>query len=133
MDGRSQSLESMGGRVVLLNFWATWCLECRVALPVLEQLHRDYAPRGLAVLAVNFRDEPGTVRQYAWTLGLTMPLLQDPAGAIGQSYGVVGLPTSFLIGRDGRAVARAIGPRAWGTAEFRALIESLLREPTGRR
>jgi cytochrome c biogenesis protein CcmG/thiol:disulfide interchange protein DsbE len=132
VDGRSLSLESLRSRVVLLNFWATWCLECRVEMPALEQLHRDYASRGLTVLAVNFREAPGTVRQYARELGLTMPLLVDPAGAISGSYGVIGLPTSFLIGRDGRAVARAIGPREWTTAEARTLIESLLTEPTGR-
>ena len=132
VDGPPLSLESLRGRVVLLNFWATWCLECRNEMPALEQLHRDYASRGLSVLAVNFREAPGTVRQYAHELSLTMPLLVDPAGAITKSYGVIGLPTSFLIGRDGRAVARAIGPREWTTVEARALIESLLTEPTGR-
>jgi len=132
VDGPPLSLESLRNRVVLLNFWATWCLECRVELPALEQLHRDYARRGLTVLAVNFREEPGTVRQYARKLGLTVPLLVDPAGAITKSYGVIGFPTSFLIGRDGRAVARAIGPKEWATAAPRALIESLLTEPTGR-
>jgi cytochrome c biogenesis protein CcmG/thiol:disulfide interchange protein DsbE len=133
VDGTPLSLESLRSRVVILNFWATWCLECRLELPILEQLHRDYAPRGLTVLAVNFREEPGAVRQYARELGLTMPLLADPTGAIRQSYGVVGLPTSFLIGRGGRTVARAIGPREWASAQARALIESLLMEPTGRR
>ena len=133
VDGFPLSLESLRSRVVLLNFWASWCLECRAELPVLEQLYRDYAPRGLTVVAVNFRDEPGTVRQYARELGLTMPLVLDSAGAIRQSYGVIGFPTSFLVARDGRAVARAIGPREWAGPEARALIESLLMEPTGRR
>jgi cytochrome c biogenesis protein CcmG/thiol:disulfide interchange protein DsbE len=133
VDGPALSLESLRGRVVLLNFWTTWCLECRAELPVLEQLHRDYTARGLAVLAVNYREEAGTVRQYARELGLTMPLLLDSTGVVRQSYGVIGLPTSFLIGRDGRAVARAIGPREWASVEARTLIESLLMEPTGRR
>lgn len=133
VDGHSLSLENLQSRVVLLNFWATWCLECRAELPVLEQLHRDYASRGLTVLALNFREEPVTVRRYARELGLTMPLLLDPAGTITKSYGVIGLPVSFLIGRDGRAVARAIGPREWASAAARALIESLLMEPAGRR
>ena len=132
-DGHPLLLESLRGRVILLNFWATWCLECRAELPKLEQLHRHYAPRGLTVLAVNFQEESGTVRQYARELALSMPLLLDLSGAIRQSYGVIGLPTSFLIGRDGRAVARAVGPRDWANAEARALIESLLAEPTKRR
>jgi thiol-disulfide isomerase/thioredoxin len=133
VDGHALSLESLRSRVVLLNFWATWCLECRVEMPALEQLHRDYASRGLTVLAVNFREKPETVRQYARELGLTMPLVLDSAGDIRQSYGVIGFPTSFLIGRDGRAVARAIGPREWASAEARTLIESLLMEATGPR
>ncbi len=133
MDGFPLSLESLRSRVVLLNFWASWCLECRAELPVLEQLHRDYTSRGLTVLAVNFREEPGPIRRYASQLGLTMPLLLDSAGAVGQLYGVVGLPTSFLIARDGRAVARAIGPREWASVEARTLIESLLIEAIERR
>jgi cytochrome c biogenesis protein CcmG, thiol:disulfide interchange protein DsbE len=128
LGGSPVSLKDLQGRVVLVNFWATWCLECRVELPALEQLHRDYAPRGLAVLALNFREQPATLRQYARELGLTIPLLLAPDGAIGAAYGVIGLPTSFLIARDGRAVARSIGPRDWATAEARALIESLLME-----
>jgi thiol-disulfide isomerase/thioredoxin len=75
------SLESLRSRVVLLNVWATWCLECRAELRVLKQLHRDYAAQGLTDLALNFREEPGTVRQYARELGLTLPLLVDPVGA----------------------------------------------------
>jgi thiol-disulfide isomerase/thioredoxin len=130
--GSTLSLESLRGRVVLLNFWATWCLECRAELPILEQLHRDHAARGLTVLAVNYREEAGTVRQYARELGLTLPVLVDHAGTITRSYGVIGIPSSFLIGRDGRAVARAIGPREWASVEARTLLESLLTEPTGR-
>jgi thiol-disulfide isomerase/thioredoxin len=133
VDGSSLSLESLRSRVVLLNFWATWCLECRAELPSLERLHRDYASRGLAVVAVNFREEPEAVRRYARQIGLTMPMLMDPDGTIRQSYGVIGFPTSFLIGRDGWAVARAIGPREWAGPEARALIESLLMEATGPR
>jgi cytochrome c biogenesis protein CcmG, thiol:disulfide interchange protein DsbE len=69
--------------VVFLNVWATWCLECRAELPVLEQLHRDYASRGLTVLSLNFREESATVRRYAHELGLTLPLLsfaKTPSG-----------------------------------------------------
>jgi cytochrome c biogenesis protein CcmG/thiol:disulfide interchange protein DsbE len=133
VEGSLLSLESLRSCVVLLNFWASWCLECRAELPILERLHRDYAPRGLMVVAVNFREEREAVRRYARQLGLTMPLVQDSAGDIRQSYGVIGFPTSFLVARDGRAVARAIGPREWASAEARALIESLLMEAIERR
>ena len=132
VDGPAFLLESLRSRVVLLNFWTTWCLECRAELAVLEKLHREYAARGLMVVAVNYREDAGTVRQYARELGLTMPLVLDSTGTVRQSYGVIGLPTTFLIGRDGRAVARAVGPRDWAGPEGRVLIESLLGEPLAR-
>ena len=66
---------------------------------------------------------------YGNTLRLTFPLLLDPDGTVNRQYGVVGLPTTFLIGRDGHAVAFAVGARDWGSAQARALIEALLAEP----
>jgi thiol-disulfide isomerase/thioredoxin len=92
VDGRPLSLESLRSRVVLLNFWATWCLECRVEMPALEQLHRDYASRGLTALAVNFREEPRTIRQYARELGLTMSLLRTPPAPSADCMGSSGSP-----------------------------------------
>ncbi len=69
------------------------------------------------------------VREYAAALGLTFAVLVDPRGEIHRAYGVIGLPTTFLIGRDGRAVARAIGPRDWACPRSRELLLTLLREP----
>lgn len=132
-DGQALSLAGLRGRVVLLTFWATWCLPCREEMPALEQLHRELGAEGLTVLGVNVREEGPAIRRYAQELVLTFPLVLDPEGKTQMSYGVVGLPTSFLIGRDGHAVARAIGPREWGSAPARALIRALLAEPPARR
>ncbi len=72
------------------------------------------------------------VRRYATELGLTFPLVLDPDGRINALYGVIGIPTTFVVGRDGRAVAFGVGPREWGSAPARALIEALLAEPASR-
>jgi peroxiredoxin len=128
-DDRIMSLASMRGKVVLLNFWATWCLECRPEMPMFERLHREFSVQGLAVVGINAREETTTIREYAKELGLTFPLISDPTGKINSAYGVIGLPTTFLIGRSGRAVALAIGPREWGAKPARALIQALLAEP----
>ncbi len=132
VDARELSLAELRGRVVVLNFWASWCAECRPEMPVLERLHRHFGSRGLAVVGINAREAPATARRYANDLGLSFPLVLDPEGKINGLYGVVGLPSTFLIGRDGRAVALAVGPRDWDGAPARAIIEALLAEPATR-
>ena len=128
-DGQKVSLAGLSGRVALLNFWATWCLECRPEMPMFERLHREFSAQGLAVVGINAREGTATIREYAKELGLTFPLISDPTGKINSAYGVIGLPTTFLIGRSGRAVALAIGPREWGGKPARALMGALLAEP----
>jgi len=126
VDNREMSLRSLQGKVVVLNFWATWCLECRPEMPGFERLHREFSARGLAVIGINAREGSAAIREYAKELGLTFPLLLDDSGKINSSYGVIGLPTTFLIGRDGRAIALAVGPRDWSGNPSRELIRSLL-------
>ena len=132
VDGHRLSPTDLRGKVVLVNFWANWCLECRPEMLVLEQLHRERARHGLVIVGVNARETTETVRHYAKVSGLTFPLVLDPDGIINARYGVVGLPTTFLVGRDGRAVAFAIGPRDWGGGPARALFDALLAEVTPR-
>jgi len=129
LDTRPVSLAALRGKVVLVNFWATWCVECRPELPVLERLHRELGSRGLAVVGVNARERRETIAHYVREIGLSFPVVLDPDGAIAAQYGVIGLPATFLIDRDGRAVAFAIGPREWGGGHARALLAALLTEP----
>lgn len=127
-DGRTVSLASLRGKVVLVNFWATWCQECRPEMPMFERLHREFAARGLSVIGINAREGTPAIYQYAKELRLTFPLMLDPKGEINAAYGVIGLPATFLVGRDGRAVARAVGPRDWESAPAKTIIQSLLSE-----
>ena len=133
LEGRRVSLADLQGRVVLLNFWASWCQECRPEMSAFEQLHRDFAAQGLTVLGVNVREGTPAIRRYAKELSLTFPLVLDRKGEIAMSYGVIGLPTTFIIGKDGRAVAHAIGARAWGAPPARAIIQALLAEPVAQK
>jgi peroxiredoxin len=127
-DGETVSLASLRGKVVLINFWAAWCEECRPEMPMFERLHRDFAAKGLSVIGINAREGTAAIRGFAKELGLTFPLILDPKGEINVAYGVIGLPTTFLIGRDGQAVALAVGPREWGSEQSRAVIRALLAE-----
>lgn len=129
LDARPLSLTDLRGKVVIVNFWASWCLECRPEMPILEGLHREFAWRGLAVIGINAREDKQAVARYATELRLTFPLVLDQAGKNNRLYGVIGLPTTFVLGRDGRAVAFGVGPRQWGSPSARALVEALLAEP----
>jgi thiol-disulfide isomerase/thioredoxin len=132
LDARQLSLTDLHGKVVVLNFWASWCAECRPEMPMLEGLHREFASRGLAIIGINAREDKQAVGNYATELGLTFPLVLDPGGKNNHLYGGIGLPTTFVIGRDGRAVAFGVGSRDWASPPARALIETLLAEPAPR-
>ena len=123
------ALTALQGKVVLLNFWATWCPECRPELRGLEQLHHGLASRGLAVLGVNAGEDLTIIQRYTRNLGVTFPLLLDPQHTISQLYGVAGVPTTFLLGRDGRTVALAVGAREWQSPAARRILDALLAEP----
>jgi peroxiredoxin len=131
--GRQVSLADFQERVVLLSFWATWCSSCLHEMPVFERLHREYAPIGLAVLGVNIEEDGQTIQRYGQKLELSFPLILDLDGKITKAYGVIAVPSTYLIGRDGRPVALAVGSREWNSTRARALIEALLAEPAIRR
>ncbi|MBI3575727.1 MAG: TlpA family protein disulfide reductase [Gammaproteobacteria bacterium] len=119
--------EQRRNKVLLLNFWATWCPPCRKEMPAMEQLYRAYKDRGLIVLAVS-QDQAAlaTVRDFAEQLKLTFPVWHDRDGLVGRQYSVPGVPTSYLVGRDGRIAWRVLGEYDWFSPEARAVVEQLL-------
>src|SRR5690242_14103892 len=126
-DGQTVALSSLHGRPVLVYFWATWCPHCSRELPsTIEQVHREFGPRGLAVLAVNMEESRDKVRAWVNDRKLTMDVLLDISGAVNGAWGVAYSPVVFVIGRDGRLVARAIGTRDWTAPEGRAFFEALM-------
>jgi peroxiredoxin len=127
--GKPVSLTALQGKVVLLNFWATWCAECRPELTGLEQLHHALASRGLVVLGVNAGEDIKVIQRYAQNLGVTFPLVLDPQQTMSRLYGVAGVPTTFLLGRDGRTVALAVSLRDWQSPAARLILDALLAEP----
>jgi hypothetical protein len=92
----------------------------------IEQLHRDYRSRGLAVLAVNMGESPEEVAGWVRSKRLSTDVLLDPAGAASRAWAITATPTTFLVDRDGRVVARAVGTRPWTDPAGRAVIEALV-------
>jgi cytochrome c biogenesis protein CcmG/thiol:disulfide interchange protein DsbE len=108
-DGRA-SLADYRGRVVVLNYWASWCDPCRAESPLLERWHRKLARSGATVLGVDVQDVKGDARDFAARYGLTYPMLRDGPGDTRDELGILGLPETFVIDRRGRIAAVQRGP-----------------------
>ncbi len=129
LEGKVQRLADFRAKVVLLNFWATWCPPCRAEMPSMETSYQAYKDQGFVILAVSSNVQGAAIVQpFMDQNRLSFPTLLDPTGRVGGMYGVRSIPTSYLLDRQGRVVSREIGARNWSNAEARALIASLLNE-----
>ncbi len=128
--GRSVSLSALKGRVVLINFWGTWCDPCREEMPTLQQLSDIYRPDQLTVLTVNVKDRPEKAAQFMRNAGLSMPVLRDPDGAVAKAWQVRVFPTTIVLSSDGKARWRVVGASDWTGREAGKLVADLLRPPT---
>jgi peroxiredoxin len=125
--GGTVRLTDYRGKVVFLNFWATWCPPCLEEMPAIERLYRKYRDRGLVVLAVSVDHDTAVVQPFVKRYKFSFPIGQDPQMALAERYGVRALPSSFFIDRRGQVAALAIGPREWDTTPAYAVVESLLK------
>lgn len=127
--GASMSLADFRGRVVLLNLWATWCAPCRLEMPTLDRLQAKLGSADFQVVALSIdRDGAPVVRRFFDETGVrSLSIYVDPSMEVQSALGAVGIPTTLLVDRQGREVARLTGPAAWDRAEAVALIERYLR------
>jgi thiol-disulfide isomerase/thioredoxin len=128
MDGKPHALHEYRGKVVMLNFWATWCPPCRREMPSMEAIYHEFQGAPFAVLAVNEWENTDLV--FPWigqlTLFPTFPILFDQEGVVAEQYGIQGLPTTVIIDRQGRIVYRAVGGRDFNHPQVRQVIRDLL-------
>ena len=129
LHGNRQALLDYRGKVVLLNFWATWCAPCLVEMPSMENLYQGLKQEGFEILAVSSDPQGRAVTQpFVESKGLTFSVLHDSDYRVSGRYGVRTLPMSFLIDRNGALVHRVFGARDWNTPEARTLIRTLLHD-----
>ena len=126
--GGSESLARYRGRVLFVNFWATWCAPCREEAPALQRLYERLRAEGFEVLAISIDDAgarekvEGFVREF----GLDFPVLLDADQRVYRAYQAYGVPETFLIEKEGRVVERFIGPKPWDDARYERAIRTLL-------
>ena len=123
--GKPLLLGALRGQAVVINFWASWCEPCREEMPSLAQLARAHTGK-LRVLAVNYKESPATVAQFAATTGLDLPTLRDPEGALARAWGVRVFPSTVLVGADGQVRSVVRGALDWNGAAAQPLIAPLL-------
>jgi peroxiredoxin len=109
MSGKSVKLSDYRGQPVLLNFWATWCGPCKYEAPFLSQINTDYAPRGLVMLAVDIGENATTIQNFETSLNISLPVLMDANVTISKVYGLTGIPTTFMVDKDGVIRFKLIG------------------------
>jgi len=120
-------LSEQKGKVVFINFWATWCPPCQEEMPAMERLYTRYKTNGLVMLAVSVDADPRAVTPFITEHKFTFTVGFDSNMELANAYGVRGLPASFVVDRQGHLAAFALGPRGWDSAAARALVEGLIR------
>jgi peroxiredoxin len=127
LGGGELALASQRGKVVVLNFWATWCPPCVAEMPALERLQRALAPEGVSVVTVSTDEDEAALRRFVADQRLTLPVLRDPGGRLAASaYHTTGYPETFVLDRAGRVLQHVVGPAEWDSPEWLARFRGLL-------
>ena len=125
LNGREVVFSSLKGKVVLLNFWATWCPACIGEMPSLNKLYHAMKPRGLEIVAVSTDGSANAVRDYLNKKGIEFQVLMDEKRTVTKQYKVFSLPTTFLIDRNGVIIEKFFGEYDWTDQEIKRKIEKL--------
>ena len=123
IDDNTHSLAAYKGKVVIVNFWATWCPPCRFELPAMEKAYQKLKENDVVMLGINVGEDADTIFSFTADYPVSFPLLLDRDSRVTQAYPVVGLPTTFVINPDGKIIYRAVGTREW---DEQALIKKVL-------
>lgn len=128
LHGNVHKLSNHRGKPVLVNLWATWCPPCIAEIPLLDEIVREYGPRGLVVLGIAGDDDAAKVQDFVTKHAPGFKVLLDPGGTVGTLYGITGYPESFLVDRDGKLVTKFIGPVPSDSGRLAQPVASVLAQ-----
>ncbi len=126
-DGKTHRLSDYRGKVVVLNFWATWCPPCRYEMPAMERAHKKVQGENIVLLAVNVGESEDQVFEFTGQYPVTFQLLLDTDGSVVKKYPVIGLPTTFVIDPRGVVTHQAVGGREWDDERLLGQLRKLLK------
>jgi thiol-disulfide isomerase/thioredoxin len=126
--GGEVSLSSLKGKVVLINFWATWCGPCRKEMPLLEQIQKKYAPLGFTMLGVNVEEDTRLMDTFLKDVPVSFPVLLDPANGVSKLYDVSAMPSTVIVDRKGNVRFIHQGYKPGDEDKYQDLIRQLIRE-----
>jgi cytochrome c biogenesis protein CcmG/thiol:disulfide interchange protein DsbE len=128
LEGKPTRLSDLRGKVIVLNFWATWCPPCVEEMPSLDALHATIAPQGGMVLGISVDDTEEVYAQFLQRLNIRFPNYRDPDKQINVRYGSLMFPETYIIGKDGRIARKIIGPQHWTSTQHVTYILDLTRQ-----
>lgn len=126
LQGKGWRNTTLAGKVVVLNFWATWCAPCKDELPTLQTLY-DISDAQTVVLTINVREPAARAARYLQSTGMTLPVIPDPKGELAKRWGVTVYPTTILIAPNGQARWRIMGDVDWSGAQANAWLADLAK------
>lgn len=128
-DGRPFEWSALRGKVVLVNFWATWCEPCVAEMPSLQRLRESLGPERFEVVGVNFKEGPARIEAFARKTGVRFPIVRDTDGAVTRAWNAPVFPSSFVVDRDGGIRYVLLGEAEWTSASLVSTIRALLGPP----
>jgi thiol-disulfide isomerase/thioredoxin len=124
-NGRLTNLSEFRGKIVFINLWTTWCLACVIEMPSMEKLHQKFKDKDFAMVGINLQESDSTVLQFFKEHKLTFTTLLDSTGDVGTAFRIRGIPTTFILDKNGIIIGKVLGPREWDSRDSFALFEYL--------